>query len=119
MAEKMRIYKQLKKSQIAEARKITRVKITTFTVFHFILFVFLLTFQFLFVNFCNFLGPRDPYDRKVESPHLLFRVFEPSTLLISNPGGDLYNSENLVTQSAKLVSKILICSRWWRNFSIN
>ena len=31
------------------------------------------------------MGPRDPYDRKVESPHLLLRVFEAMTLLISNP----------------------------------
>ena len=33
-----------------------------------------------------FVGPRAPYDRKVESPHLLLRVFEARTLLISNPG---------------------------------
>ena len=36
-----------------------------------------------------FVGPRDPYDRKVESPHLLLRVFEARTLLISNPGNDV------------------------------
>ena len=32
-----------------------------------------------------FVGPRNPYDKKVKSPHLLLRVFEARTLLISNP----------------------------------
>ena len=30
-------------------------------------------------------GPRDPYDGKVESPHLLLRVFEARTFFILNP----------------------------------
>ena len=31
-----------------------------------------------------FVGPRDPYDRNVEGPHLILRIFEARTLLISN-----------------------------------
>ena len=37
-----------------------------------------------------FVGSRDPYDRKVEGPHLLLRVFETRTLLISNPEHNLF-----------------------------
>ena len=32
-------------------------------------------------------GPWDPYDTNTEGSHLILRVFEARTLLISNPGG--------------------------------
>ena len=40
------------------------------------------------------MGPRDPYDRKVESPHLLLRVFE----AISNPVGYARNTPGSICQ---------------------